>query len=258
MNKNIIWVSGIIGVVLLVCFIVWKGTAPAEQNLTEKQAHTGIISAIDTEKTPSFDLTETHVVKNDQMLVFTQKIASNAGLTKPTSVGKLEGAQVFGYVWPTTLDSSTVGFEKGQGILALAVTSHPDFDDTPEQDENNDGNAKDDGSEWHSHWVVLEKNAACAAGLSVKEIPSGVHPVVPKDWAGLPLLLSSPGYKPTIQGTSVEVTVPTHDLASLSSFNYDGVTSELHVHTNEKEPLLCVTEVYDVASGDLSLPGKAF
>ena len=32
---------------------------------------------------------------------------------------------------PTSLDPSVVGFDKGAGILAMAATSHPDFDDTP-------------------------------------------------------------------------------------------------------------------------------
>jgi hypothetical protein len=40
------------------------------------------------------------------------------------------------------------------GILALAVTAHPDFDDTPLFDENADGDPANDGKSWHSHWVV--------------------------------------------------------------------------------------------------------
>ncbi len=63
----------------------------------------------------------------------------NAGLSKPTKSGKLAGSSVFSYVWPTSLDSSTVGFDTKAGILAFAVTSHPDFDDTPLFDENGDG-----------------------------------------------------------------------------------------------------------------------
>ena len=37
------------------------------------------------------------------------------------------------------LDAGAVGFDRGAGILALAVTAHPDFDDTPLFDENGDG-----------------------------------------------------------------------------------------------------------------------
>ena len=59
------------------------------------------------------------------------------------------------------MDPSTVGFERGAGILAFAVTSHPDFDDTPLYDENGDGKLDNDGDLWHSHWVVLTRDAAC-------------------------------------------------------------------------------------------------
>jgi len=44
-----------------------------------------------------------------------------------------------------------VGFDPKSGILALTVTSHPDFDDTPLIDENNDGDPANDGKTWHSH-----------------------------------------------------------------------------------------------------------
>lgn len=37
---------------------------------------------------------------------------------------------------------------------------------------------------------------------------------------------------------------------------FDGVTSGLRVNESAHAPLLCVVDVFDVASGDLSLPGK--
>ena len=37
---------------------------------------------------------------------------------------------------------------------------------------------------------------------------------------------------------------------------FDGVTAGMRVNVNVHAPLLCVTDVFDVASGDLSLPGK--
>lgn len=46
-------------------------------------------------------------------------------------------------------------------VGAFALTAHPDFDDTPLFDENGDGNLKNHGNEWHSHWVVLQAEAAC-------------------------------------------------------------------------------------------------
>jgi len=45
-------------------------------------------------------------------------------------------------------------------------------------------------------------------------------------------------------------------LVGTTSFNFDGVTAGLRVNADLHSPLLCVTNVYDVASGDLSLPGK--
>jgi len=106
----------------------------------------------------------------------------------------LARGQVFSYVWPTTLDSSSVGFESKAGILAFAVTSHPDFDGTPLYDENRDGRLDNDGDLGHSHWVVLQPYDACGKGaLKVVDIPAGAKPRVPKTWPGLPILIDSPG-----------------------------------------------------------------
>ena len=86
--------------------------------------------------------------------------SGKAGASRPAATGKLAGSQVFSYVWPTTLDPAIVGFEPKAGILAFAVTAHPDFDDTPLFDENGNGDLADDGDVWHSHWVVLAKDDA--------------------------------------------------------------------------------------------------
>ena len=68
-----------------------------------------------------------------------------AGAVTPEPVGELGGAPVHAYVWPTSVDPSVVGFEGKTNILALAATSHPDFDDTPLFDENADGDPANDG-----------------------------------------------------------------------------------------------------------------
>ena len=86
------------------------------------------------------------------------------------------------------------GFEHGAGTLALAVTAHPDFDDTPLYDENRDGQRGNDGNLWHSHWVVLKPTEACGKdALAVVDIPEGTKPRLPKTWPGLPILLAT-GY----------------------------------------------------------------
>ena len=171
--------------------------------------------------------------------------------------GKLAGSDVFSYVWPTTIDPYEVGFEKGAGILAMAVTAHPDFDDTPLYDENGDGRRDNDGNLWHSHWVVLKPNDACGPGaLGVVDIPEGSKPRLPKTWPGFPILLDSPGWSPTLNAETVEVKVPFDDIGVVTAGSFDGVTAGLRVNASVHAPLLCVVDVFKVASGNLSLPGK--
>ena len=58
---------------------------------------------------------------------------------------------------------------------------------------------------------------------------------------------------PILDGRVARITVPVGDTTSMS---FDAVTAELQVNVNEEVPLLCVTGVHDIASGDLSLPGR--
>jgi hypothetical protein len=120
------------------------------------------------------------------LLVFEQQLDGAAGSTVPDPVGQLDGAPVLGYVFPTTLEPEDVGFGGVEGTVALAVTSHPDFDDTPLWDENNDRDYANDGSLWHSHWVVLGADDRVPGGLSVQEFnPDDTAVVVPPNqpWA---------------------------------------------------------------------------
>ena len=139
----------------------------------------------------------------------------------------------------------------------MAITSHPDFDDTPLFDENADGDLGNDGTVWHSHWVVLVPDNACGEGaLKVKDISAGATPKLPLTWPGLPILIDSPGYSPIISEKHVSVRVPFRNAKELKGIAFDGVTSGLRVNESAHAPLLCVVDVFDVASGDLSLPGK--
>ncbi|UUT22920.1 hypothetical protein [Pseudomonas sp. T8] len=203
----------------------------------------------------AFDLVNTRVFKDGQDLVFEQLVDGKAGSRKPAAKGSFAGAQVYSYVWPTSLDSGSVGFEKGSGILALALTSHPDFDDTPQLDENADGDKGNDGGLWHSHWVVLTKDASCgASGLKVRDIPEGAKPKLPSTWPGAPIFIDSPGYALNVKKNAAQIRVPLAAVGFPESFNYDGVTAALQVNADLHNPLLCVSSVWDVASGDLSLP----
>lgn len=204
-----------------------------------------------------FDIVHAKIVAEQHWLTFHMHVSDKAGSVTPTPTGKLAGSDVFSYVWPTKLDSSTVGFDKKQGILAMAVTAHPDFDDTPLFDENGDGDLGNDGNVWHSHWVVLGPDDACGKGaLKVKDIPPGTMPKLPRTWPGLPLLIDSPGYSPIMNDMSVEVRVPFRNAPELTGIAFDAVTAGLRVNESAHSPLLCVVDVWDVASGDLSLSGK--
>jgi hypothetical protein len=203
-----------------------------------------------------FDIVKTEIALKNDVVTFSIAVSDKAGTSKPAATGKLAGANVYSYVWPTSLNSSVVGFEKDQGILALAVTSHPDFDDTPAADENGDGNKANDGDLWHSHWVVLGPDDTCGMGaLKVIDIPEGAKPKLPATWPGLPLLIDSPAYTPDMTSTEVEVDVPLAALGDIANMKFDGVTAGLRVNASAHAPLLCVADVFDIASGDLSLPG---
>lgn len=206
---------------------------------------------------PNYDILAAHVHREGRVVTFHMTLKGTAGATTPEPAGELAGAPVEAYVWPTSLSPETVGFEGGEGILALVATSHPDFDDTPLFDENGDGDVANDGADWHSHWVVLAPNEACGPGaLSVKDIPDGATPKMPATWPGLPLYIDSPGFSPVLEAEEITINVSFADDSAVEGLKYDGVTSALRVNQNVHAPLLCVVDVFDVASGDLSLPGE--
>lgn len=197
----------------------------------------------------AFDLVHARITTEGQVATFHMAVAGDAGSRQPAKAGQLAGSSVYSYVWPTTLDPAVVGFAPKSGILAFAVTSHPDFDDTPL--------FPAPAGAWHSHWVVLQHDDACGKGaLKVADIPAGTHPRLPKTWPGLPLLIDSPGWPPVFKGDTLEVRVPFDDIGAVQAASFDGVTAALRVHASVHAPLLCVADVFKVASGDLSLPGK--
>jgi hypothetical protein len=217
-------------------------------------AQAEITSSADASKLASFDILSAEVTRRDKTLTFRMTTGGTAGTDTPAPTGALAGAVVHAYVWPTSLDPSAIGFEGSSGILALVATSHPDFDDTPLYDEDGDGDPANDGLVWHSHWVVLTKSEDCGpAALSVRDIPEGTKPQLPKTWPGLPLFIDSPEPRPAFDGPVVSLTI---DVEGAEGASFDGVTSALRVNANLHAPLLCVTDVFDIASGDLSLPGK--
>jgi len=216
-----------------------------------------VISKSSVPNKPAFDIQKASIKRDGQNLIFRMDVSGKSGTSTPAPIGKLKGSSVYSYVWPTSFDPSSVGFSSKTGILAFAATSHPDFDDTPLFDEDGDGNPANDGRKWHSHWVVLTKTKDCGtSGLKVRDIKKGEIFNLPKTWPGLPLFIDSPGWHPNFTKTSVEIRVPFEKSVKLTGISFDGVTSALRVNANAHVPLLCVSAVYDVASGNLSLPGK--
>ncbi len=198
-----------------------------------------------------FDIIETRVTTDHGHAVFRTRVRASAGIEKPKSVGKFEGSDVYAYVWPTSLNSADVGFEKDQGIVALAAIFHPDFDDASKRAKTTTNRDR-----WHAHWVILNEDKACPGGLKVKDIPAGTTPKLPADWPGAPILIDSPDYKTEFTGDIVDVHVPLAQIGALTTASFDGVTAGLKVNANLHAPLLCVQNIFKVASGNLSLPGK--
>jgi len=190
-------------------------------------------------------------------IIFEQVLKGTAGGTHPDSFGfgVLDGAAVLGYVFPTTLNSSDIGFDADEGLVALAITAHPDFDDTPLVDESGDGDFGNDGGLIHSHWVVLlTGDARVPTGLSVKALdPTDSNITLPSTHPGLPMFIDSPNFFVETVGDTLSVHVPVGAINNKTDFTFDAVTAFLEVH-GDADPLLGVYVVYNVLSGDLSLP----
>jgi len=236
-------ISIVVGLILLSC---------SAQNTTNEDANFS--------KSDDLKIIKTSVIYDNDIehLIFEINVKGIAGNSKSKPVGQLDGAPVLGYVFPTNLKATDVGFSKTDGIVALALTSHPDFDDTPLWDENANAILDDDGIIWHPHWVVLHSDERVPGGLSVKQYDTEDSSVkLPPTNPGMPMYMDSPGYAVITKGNSIKVLVPKFRIANKTDFSFDGVAAYMQVNTSDKnKPLLGVYAVYSVASGDLSLPYK--
>lgn len=213
-----------------------------------------------TYKNDDFQITGVSITHKSHLGITIWEIGvdGTAGKTTPIKVGQLDGAPVLGYVFPTSLKPTDVGFNQTDGIVAMALTSHPDFDDTPLWDENSDQIFDNDGVIWHPHWVILHEDKRVAGGLSVKQFKKADKTVVlPPTNPGMPMYMDSPGYPVTAMNNTIKVIVPDYRMNNRTDFNYDGVAAFMKVNTSDDNlPMLGVYEVFSVASGDLSLPYK--
>jgi hypothetical protein len=231
-------------------------TAAAQTPVAE--APTAGVAASPTAGTPDLEVVAADVqyLPDLELLVFEVDVAGEVGGTTPEPHGALDGAPVLGYVVPTSLAPAAVGFDATEGIVALAVTSHPDFDDTPLWDETFDGDYANDGLLWHSHWVLVGPDERVPGGLAVLEVAEAEAPqVLPPTAPGLPLFLDSPGFPVQLDGASLRVVVPAPRIAAEPDFSFDAATAYLQVNASDpNRPMLGVYDVYGVLSGDLSLP----
>ncbi len=206
-----------------------------------------------TELTAAFDV-QTAQAQYSPMrdtYVLSMSVAGAAGGIEPEAIGKVDGATVLGYVFPTTIPPQAIGFQDIAGTVALAATSHPDFDDTPLWDETMDTNFDNDGGWYHVHWVVLVDDPGSPAGLSV---PSQTNASSLPPTAPMPMYLDSPGYHAFARGSTLSIVVPAWHLRGVQEFSYDALTARMVVDASGAAPVLRVAQVYSVLSGDLSLP----
>lgn len=215
-------------------------------------------AVVATPQLPALEIQSTQVqyLSDLDLLVFEQQVSASVGSALPEPAGQLDGAPVLGYVFPTTLSSADVGFGEVEGIVALAATSHPDFDDTPLWDEDSDANYANDGIIWHAHWVVLAGDERVPGGLSVVEFsPDDDGVVMPPTNPGMAMYLDSPGFSVVLEQNTLRVLVPAQRVDHNTDFNFDAVTAYMEVNTSDRDrPMLGVYEVYSIGSGDLSLP----
>ncbi len=76
-----------------------------------------VLSDADSTKTASFDILAAHVHRNENQVTFHMTTNGQAGADKPQAKGKVPGAIVWSYVWPTSLDPSNNGPMRSSEII---------------------------------------------------------------------------------------------------------------------------------------------
>lgn len=231
---------------------------PAASSDSESDSATGDGAGSETDGEaiePDLDIASVRVLRVEALdaYVFEMVVDGEAGRPQVQAAGQLDGAPILGYVFPTSLSPEAVGFGPVDGVLALAVTSHPDFDDTPLWNEDGVGGYDDDGIVYHTHWVVLAEDGRAPAGLAIAQADPETDLLPPT--APMPMYLDSPGFGVSFNGSTLRVIVPSYRIIGPEAFEVDGVTAYMEVQIEDDgAPLAAVHEVYDILSGDLSLP----
>lgn len=83
-----------------------------EHSDTDREHPAGAIAAgVSESADAAFDLVLTAVTTDGDDVVFRSEVVATPGTEIPEPVGALDQAPVWSYVWPTTLNSSTIGFD---------------------------------------------------------------------------------------------------------------------------------------------------
>lgn len=192
-------------------------------------------------------------VSDLQLVVFQLRLAGQAGGTAPATRGSFDRAPVLAYLFPTSLKPGDVGFDVVPGTVTLAITSHPDFDNTPLWDENIDGNYKNDGAVYQAHWMILTNDQRVPGGLAVREVEQADAKLPPTS-PEMDLYLDSPGFGVVTDRDTLRVLVPIRRINNQIDFRYDAATAYLEMNTSDpSRPRLGVYRFYSVLGGELNL-----
>ncbi|HZR80773.1 MAG TPA: hypothetical protein VFD92_06730 [Candidatus Binatia bacterium] len=236
---------------------VLAALALASRAIAQDAEESGV-AATAPDQTDDLDVATAHVtlLADLDLLVFEQEVKGTAGGTVPKRRGAVNGAAVLAYLFPTTLAPDEVGFGGKDGIVTLAVTSHPDFDDTPLWDETGNRKLDDDGAAWHAHWLLLVPDRRAAGGFRVRE--NDAAGAVPSTAPAMPIAIDSPGFAVVMHGSTLRVLVPADRVQKDTNFTFDAMTAYLQMSSAPGTPALGVYRVYDSLSGAGKMPLKVF
>lgn len=149
---------------------------------------------------------------------------------------------MLGYVVPTSLPPDAVGFRNAEGIVPLAVTSSPDFDDTPLWDEDRDG---DYTTQWFAHWILAGPDARVPGKLALLAASDEPTEVLPPTAPGLSLYLGSPGLTVQLRDQAIRVLAPVPRIVADPTCNCDAAAA--YAQVNASDPQRPMRSVYDMS-----------
>ncbi len=190
-------------------------------------------------------------------LVLSIKVKGKAGGTTPDSLGDINNAGILTYLFTTSLKAEDIGFSKTEGLVALAITSHPDLDFSPLWDENNNGVYNDDGRSWQAHWVILVKEERVGGGYAVKELKNEDQTIMlPKTAAGnVPVCLDSPGFQVVMKDHTIKVVIPSNRINNKLDFKFNAMSCYMTYNVSDPNlPKMGIRNIYYTAAEKTAMP----